>query len=176
MKVVDHPQGKPELLNLLSKYRHVIALPGETLGKTNLAEHHIALQPNTNPIYIPAYRLPHSQREMVDGMVQDMLDQGVIKHSSSPWNSPLFLVPKKDGRFRPVIDFRRVNEVTVPDRYPMLILSDIFHFQGKNNAVFSSLDLLSGYWQIPLNKNYGNNHLQHTHRPLQMVMCSIWIT
>ncbi len=77
-----------------------------------------------------------------------MLDQEVIQESNSPWNSPLFLVPKEDDTLRPFIDFRRVNEVTVDDHYPLPALRDLLMCLGKGNKVFSSLDLLSGYWQL----------------------------
>ncbi len=77
-----------------------------------------------------------------------MLEQGVIQHSTSPWNSPLFLVPKKNGQFRPVIDFRKINEVTEDDRYHLPVLSDLLMNLGQGNTIFSSLDLLSGYWQV----------------------------
>ncbi len=77
-----------------------------------------------------------------------MLEQGVIQHSTSPWNSLLFLVPKKDGQFRPVIDFRKLNEVTEDDRYPLPVLSDLLMNLGQGNTIFSSLDLLFGYWQV----------------------------
>ncbi len=79
-----------------------------------------------------------------------MLDQGVIQHSRSSWNSPLFLVLKKDGSFRPVIDFRKVNEITEDDRYPMPVLGDLLMSLWQGNTIFSSLDLLSGYWQAPM--------------------------
>ncbi len=79
-----------------------------------------------------------------------MLEQGVIQHLTSPLNSPLFLVPKKDGQFRPVIDFRKVNEVTEDDRYPLPVLSDLLMNLGQGNTIFSSQDLLSGYWQVHL--------------------------
>ena len=150
VKVIDYPEHRPSLLKLLNKFRDVIALPGETLGATDRAEHIIRLKPNTKPVYIPAYRLPHSHRQVVDEQVEDMLQQGVIQHSRSPWNSPLFLVPKKDGNFRPVIDFRKVNDVTEDDRFPLPVLSDLLMSLGHGNKVFSSLDLLSGYWQVPL--------------------------
>ncbi len=101
-------------------------------------------------MYVATYRLPHSQKAAVDNMVQDMLDQGVIQNSCSPWNSPLFLVPKKNKSFRPVIDFRRVNEVTVDDHYPLPVLKDLLMSLGRGNNIFSSLDLISGYWQVPL--------------------------
>ena len=150
VNVVDYPDAKHSLLELLQRYRDVIALPGEPLGSTHHAQHYIKLKPNTHPVYIPAYRLPHSQREVVDKQIKEMLDQGVIQPSQSPWNSPLFLVPKKDGTYRPVIDFRQVNKVTEDDRYPLPVLKDLLMSLGRGNSVFSSLDLLSGYWQVPL--------------------------
>ncbi len=128
LKVSDCLELKGPLLKLLHQYRDVIALPGESLGTT---EHKIRVKPDTKPVYIPAYRLPHSQRQVVDEQVRDMLDQGVIQHSRSPWNSPLFLVPKKDGSFRPVIDFRKVNEVTEDDRYPLPVLGDLLMSLGQ---------------------------------------------
>ncbi len=104
---------KPTLLKVLEKHREAIALTGEPLGVTHCAEHHIKLKPGSSTVYLNAYKLPHSQTELVQEMIKDMLEQGVIQESNSPWNSPIFLVPKKDGTFLPVIGFRRVNEVTV---------------------------------------------------------------
>ncbi len=62
------------------------------------------------------------------------------------------MVPKKDGSYRPVIDFRKVNALTIPDHYPLPVLSELIQSIGKDNTVFTSLDLLSGLWQIPMNK------------------------
>lgn len=92
IKVVGYPERKSQLLDILATYRDVIALPGEPLGVTDHAIHHTALKPGSHPVYVPSYRLPHSQCKIVDGMVQEMLNQGVTEESSSPWNSPLFLV------------------------------------------------------------------------------------
>ncbi len=86
---------------------------------------------------------------MVDKQIKEMKEQGIISDSRSPWNLPLFLVPKKDGSFRPVIDFRKVNEVTVIEQLPLLVLSDLMNL-GEGNKFFSSLDLVSGYWQVPM--------------------------
>ncbi len=99
VKVVDYPEHRPSLLSSLNKYRTVIALPGEPLGATSKAEHLIRLKSGAKPAYIPAYRLPHSQRQVVDEQIDDMLQQGVIQPSKSQGNSLLFLVPKKDGQF-----------------------------------------------------------------------------
>ncbi len=82
--------------------------------------------------------------------VDELLAEGVIQKSHSPWNSPLFLVSKKDGSYHLVIDFRKVSALTVPDHYPLLILSDLLQSLRDSNTVFSSTDLISGFWQIPL--------------------------
>ncbi len=82
--------------------------------------------------------------------VNELLTEGVIQESHSHWNSPLFLVSNKDGSYRPVIDFRKVNAITVPDHYPLPILSDLLQSLGDSNTVFSSIDLISDFWQIPL--------------------------
>ncbi len=79
-----------------------------------------------------------------------MLEQGVIQHSASPRIHLLFLVPKKDGQYRSLIDFRQVNEVTEDDRYPLPVLRDLLMSLGQGDKIFSSLDLLSGYWQVPM--------------------------
>ncbi len=87
---------------------------------------------------------------MVQQRVDELLAEGIIQESYSPWNSPLFLVDKKDGSYCPVIDFRKVNILTVPDCYPLPVFIDLLQSIGHTNCVFSSLDLLSGSWQIPL--------------------------
>ncbi len=148
VKVEDYPELCARLLETLTRYRDTIALSGEALGATSLMAHNIKLKPGTRPVYIPVYRLPQSQRQVVNEQIEEMLEQGVIQHSTSPWNSPFFLVPKKEGHFQPVIDFRKVNEVTEDDRYPFPVLSDLLMNLGQGNTIFSSLDLLSGYWQV----------------------------
>ncbi len=76
--------------------------------------------------------------ERLQKFVTEMVEQGVIQESHSPWNSPLFLVPKKDGTFRPVIDFRRVNAVTEDDHYPLPVLRDLLMCLGRGNSVHQS--------------------------------------
>ncbi len=95
-------------------------------------------------------RLPHSQRQVVQRKVDELPAEGVIQESHSPWNSPLFLVSKKDSSYRPVSDFRKVSALTVSDHYPLPILSNLLQSLGDSNTVFSSIDLISGFWQIPM--------------------------
>ena len=93
--VEDYRGGKDTLLDLISSYRRVLALPGEHLGITNKAFHQIKLQPSSQPIYVPSCILSHSKRIQVEEIVPDMLDQKLIEESTSTWNDPLFLVTKQ---------------------------------------------------------------------------------
>lgn len=82
-------------------------------------------------------------------MINDMKKQGVIRPSSSPWASPVVLVPKKNGQLRFCIDYRRLNAVTKKDVYPLPRIDDILDHLGKAKY-FTSLDLASGHWQVKL--------------------------
>ena len=150
LKHSAHPHAHSQLIDILLQTHNTIAIEGDKLGSTNLITHHIPVKPNTEPIYIPAYRFPHSKRKILDNIIEDMLLADVIEASDSPWNFPLFLVPKKNGEWRPVVDYRRLNKVCEKTRFPLPILKDILMSIGEDNKVFTTLDLLSGYHQVPL--------------------------
>lgn len=109
--------------------------------------------PNISPINTKPYRLPYSAKAEINNQIQQMLDDGMIENSRSPWNSPLLIVPKKseDGnkRWRVVVDFRKLNDVTIGDTFPLPNISEILDQLGKSNY-FSTLDLARGYHQIPM--------------------------
>ena len=107
---------------------------------------------NNPPIRQRAYRTPLSKRKQVEQELQKMLDEGVIRPSKSEWASPIILVPKKDGSIRFCVDFRKVNAITRKDAHPLPLIQDIFD-SLSGAKVFSTLDLKSGYWQIPVHED-----------------------
>ncbi len=83
VNVLDYLDAEPALLKLLAQYRQAIALPREPLGVTTQVTHHITLQPNAQPTYVPSYQLPHSQNQVVQQKVDELLKE-VIQESHSP--------------------------------------------------------------------------------------------
>ena len=104
------------------------------------------------PIRQRAYRTPLSKRKQVEQELQKMLEEGVIRPSKSEWASPITLVPKKDGSIHFCVDYRKVNAITRKDAHPLPLIQDIFD-SLSGAKVFSTLDLKSGYWQIPVHKD-----------------------
>lgn len=106
-----------------------------------------------NAVYSKQYPYPHSVNNFVNKEINRMLDENIIRPSKSPYNSPVWVVGKKgyneDGskKNRLVIDFKKLNENTVPDRYPMPDPSVILSNLGKARF-FSTIDLESGFHQI----------------------------
>lgn len=145
----DFPEARQKVLDLLQRHRGAIAIGKEKLGRTDIIRHAIPLEPGKTPKYIPAYRLPHSRKQVAEDLVEEMKREGIVRASCSPFNSPLILIPKSDGSFRPCVDYRALNAITVPDRFPMPVLGEILQSLGQMK-IFTNLDLLSGYWQIGL--------------------------
>ena len=93
-------------------------------GHTEVVEHRIKTV-DGKPVYHPPYRIPQAWQSKVQDKVQTMLEAGIIVPSSSPWTSPLVPVRKKDGSLRLCVNYRRLNQVTQEDRYPMPRVEDM---------------------------------------------------
>lgn len=139
---------RDRLDKLLFQYKHCFASNMRELGCTNITEMNIELSSNRAIVYRP-YRLSHHERERVRVMIDEMLQAGIIRESKSEYSSPIILVKKKGGDYRMCVDFRMLNSVTIKERYPMPIIEDeIARLAGQ--AWFITLDLASGYYQVPI--------------------------
>ena len=117
-------------------------------GKTDVIEHRIVLT-DGNPVRCKPHPVPHALKDTILEEVKEMERLGVIEKSDSPYASPLLIVKKNDNSNRPVVDFRRLNKVTVFDAEPMPNVDDIYARMSKARY-FSKLDFCKGYWQIPM--------------------------
>ena len=96
--------------------------------------------------------MPFALREEVDKLIQEMLSQQVIVPSASPWASPIVLVKKKDGGMRFCVDYRMLNKVTKLDEFPLPRIDDTLDLLARAKY-FTTLDLTSGYWQVPMEES-----------------------
>ena len=144
----DHlNDGEKELLfHLLMEYADVFAFNSGQIGRTSILKHRIDTG-NTPPVHLLPRRIPQSHREEMAKLVKDMLEQGAIQQSDSPWSSPMVLVKKKDGSGRFCVDYRKVNSVTRKNAYPLPWVDDTLDTLA-GSRLFTTLDLASGYWQV----------------------------
>ncbi|GKB69962.1 putative reverse transcriptase domain-containing protein [Tanacetum coccineum] len=120
-------------------------LPG--LPPTRQVKFQIDLVPGAAPVARAPYRLAPSELQELSTQLQELSDKGFIRPSSSPWGAPVLFVKKKDGSFWMCIDYRKLNKLTVKNRYPLPRIDDLFdHLQGSR--VYSKIDLRSGYHQL----------------------------
>ena len=122
------------MLDFLKKFP---TLTSATLGRTNLATHSIETK-EALPIQLHYYRCPQIWEE-----------PGSIVKSTSPWAAPMFAVPKKNGSIRLVVDYRRLNQVTIPDPYVMPRIEVLLEIISVAQ-IFTTLDLKKGYYQVPV--------------------------
>nr|CAE04771.3 OSJNBa0079C19.12 [Oryza sativa Japonica Group] len=107
----------------------------------------IDLVPGTTPIHKRPYRMAANELAEVKRQVDDLLQKGYIRPSSSPWGAPVIFVEKKDHTQRMCVDYRALNDVTIKNKYPLPRIDDLFD-QLKGATVFSKVDLRSGYHQL----------------------------
>lgn len=142
------------LTTTIRKFKKVFYLEGDNLSCVSNYSHKIPTK-NDIPIFSKTYRYPEAHKEEVDKQISDMLRSGIIIKSTSPYNAPIWVVEKKldnsgQKNWRIVIDYRKLNEITVEDKFPIPNIEDIFSKLG-NAQYFSTLDLAKGFHQIPIN-------------------------
>jgi len=147
---IDDPTEKQKYLNLVFKYHHVFSLDKNELGRANHFEQKIEMKDRI-PVYTKQFKIPLAHQEFLEKQIKEWLNIGIIQRSRSLYNSPIFLVPKKDGTLRAVCDYRRTNEHSLPDLYSQRDVIECINEIGQSHStIFSTFDLTSGFWQLPL--------------------------
>ncbi len=144
------PAQCEELNKLLRKYREIFLKSDNDYGYTQAVMHDIPTG-DAPPIKQRHRRVPPQVFQEFRKHVQDLVCQGILKKSSSPWASPAVIVKKKDGRVRFCCDYRRLNQVTCKDAYPLPRVEESLDALG-NAQLFSTLDLTADYFHVAVSE------------------------
>ncbi|MCO5587922.1 hypothetical protein L7F22_041875 [Adiantum nelumboides] len=138
-----------ELSKFLNQFQDVFIddIPGELPPKQGDDDHGIELILGSSPPNKPPYRVSQAQQEEIMRQVNELIEKGMVRPSSSPFCSPVLLVHKKDGTYRMCINYRALNRITIKNKFLVPRIEDLFDkLQGL--TYFSRIDLKSGYHQI----------------------------
>ena len=153
---------KQKYLDLIMRYHDVISKDKFDLGKTDMIEHKIVMKDEI-PIHGRQFRIPFEHEEILHDYVDELLKKGAIEPSRSPYNSAVFCVAKKrppdlpDDQptpLRVVLDYRRINVNSIPDRYTIRDVRECIDQVGRSGSkIFTTVDLTSGFWQQVLEES-----------------------
>lgn len=146
-------EEKQNILGLCQKYKDIFYNENCDLSFTNAVKHKIRTT-DDEPVYRKSFRYPHHLKSEIQNQIRKLLDNKIIRPSISPFSSPVWIVPKKidasgKKKWRLVIDYRKLNDKTVEDKYPLPRIEEILDNLGKC-TYFSTLDLAQGFHQIEL--------------------------
>lgn len=152
---LDHlnSEEKAKLITLLKEFQDLQYKKGDQLTFTNNVKHTIRTSHN-DPVYRKPYGYAPGLDTEVENQIKEMLDQGIIRESNSPYCSPIVVVPKKPDisgqkKYRIAIDYRNLNEITIADKYPIPNMDEILSKLGGCNY-FTTIDLIKGFHQIEM--------------------------
>ncbi|GFW37052.1 hypothetical protein TNCV_5019501 [Trichonephila clavipes] len=153
---------RKEINSLLEKYKECFQTGGEP---TPIIEHRINTRDHL-PVAVLPYRMNPSKKEILKREIDRLLAEGIIEECESPYAFTVVLIPKPNGTFRLCIDYRRLNEITVADIYPLPRMDDLLH-QAKLTPFMSTLDLRAGYHQVDVHvEDQGSICMSFWHLPL----------
>jgi hypothetical protein len=137
-----------KLGSLIYEFKDIFSDDTEKVTQTDLVEHHIDVG-DSKPIKVPPRTVPLAQKHIIEEEVHKMLEKDIIEPSSSAWAAPVVLIKKKDNSIRFCLDYRRLNDVTHKDAYPLPKINDALD-SLSGAKYFCTLDLASGYWQVKM--------------------------
>ncbi len=142
------PEERQLILDLLENYRNIFGDSMSQLSRAIGVEHEINLT-TEEPIKLRSYKHSPKEKQIIRDQVKEMLENGVIEESQSPYSAPVVLAKKKNGKIRFCIDYRKLNDITIKDRHPLPLIADTINLM-TNSKYFSVMDLMSGYWNVKM--------------------------
>jgi RNase H-like domain found in reverse transcriptase/Reverse transcriptase (RNA-dependent DNA polymerase)/Integrase zinc binding domain len=136
----------------LSQFSSIFTEPS-SLPPARPCDHQIHLTPGSKPINLRPYRFSYSQKLELESILKELLKNNFIQPSSSSFASPVLLVKKKDGTWHMCIDYRKLNDNTIKNKFPIPIINDLLD-ELYGASIFSKIDLRSGYHQIRMHKDH----------------------
>ena len=145
----------------MAAYQDVFAEP-KSLPPERHYDHAIPILPNAVPVNSKPYRYSPLHKDEIERQVKELLAAGLITPSTSPYASPVLLVQKKDGSWRFCVDYRRLNDITIKNRFPMPLVDEILD-ELAGTCYFSKLDMRSGYHQVRMKRGEEHKTAFKTH-------------
>ena len=140
-----------QFASLIDEYSDVFSKSEWDLGRCDITEHKIEIEPGSRPVKIPSRRMPLHYKEDLQKKIDVFLEKDLITPCHSPYSAPAMLVPKKNGKLRLVIDYRQLNKQTIKSCWPIPSIEEIFDTL-EGSAYFTSIDMSAGFHQVPLEK------------------------
>ena len=144
---IPNPQHHNRMHELLTRFSSTFDTSKHNIAKTSI-NHVINTIPHSPPACKP-YPQPDKAADLYK-LVQEFLDADLISESHSPYAAPAFLIKKNDATFRFVVDYKKLNLITIKDSYPLPNMEESLRTLGQGYRFFSKLDLKSGFYQIPI--------------------------
>ncbi|CAF4226909.1 unnamed protein product [Rotaria sp. Silwood2] len=145
---ITSPDRHEKIKSILYQHSKLFDTSKSTIA-TNVKPHSIKTLDHPPPTSKPYYTTRNKQEEM-HKIVQELLYFGLIRPSYSPYAAPALLVPKHDGNWRMVVDYKKLNNITIKDSHPLPKMEQAIQTLGGGYNFFSKLDMKSGFWQIPI--------------------------
>lgn len=152
--ILDHCtiEQKKIIWTIIASFPLQFYVDGDVLSSTDIIKHEIKLLPGSNVVNLRQYRIPHTQKKILEEIVNEHERQGIIEKCQSNYNSPAIVIPKKGDNgeytdFRLVVDYRKLNEITEVTNFPIPLIDDIL--DGLNGcSYFTTIDIKGAFHQI----------------------------
>ncbi|CAF4594561.1 unnamed protein product, partial [Didymodactylos carnosus] len=147
-KTIATVDNRAKFKHILLQFKHLFDTSTPTVAKTDVV-HAINTKPHSPPSS-KFYPITHQREDAMYEILNELLVAGLISKAKSEYAAPALLTPKSDGSWRFVVDYKKLNNITIKDQFPLPNMEQTIQRLGEGYCFFTKLDLKSGFWQIPI--------------------------